>query len=114
MFSFSSLQSASGRKSQITKRVNHISNQPSSNNSPQKSDTSTQPPPVAEGLPHGTCLGAPPKTSFKVKTTLDKSEEELVEGGGEEEKEKTFDQVLTSLTKLTEEHCETLQVNLCS
>lgn len=59
-------------------------------------------------------MGAPPKTSFKVKTTLDKSEEELVEGGGEEEKEKTFDQVLTSLTKLTEEHCETLQVNLCS
>ena len=129
MFSFSSLQSGSGRKTQMNKRVNHVISNPnqSLNLATQKRDTSPLPPP---GIPNpGPSHPGVPPTTFNIKeetkppitstgtrendinnTCVEHCENEGM-GTSEESEGRTFDQVLTSLTELTEKHCETMQVS---
>lgn len=124
VFSFSSLQSGANRKTQMNKRVNHLTSQPlnhstSSAGTPQKRDTSATPPTET----FGPSSGGPPPVGPPLISSLVKEEgrhangQEVNEaqsdcrrGNGDDSVNRTFDQVLTSLMELTERLCETMQV----
>ena len=123
LFSFSSLQSGSNKKSQMTKRVNHVvsvSSPDSSTSSaldPHKKNNTSTPPLLNSGLsPSGP---PPPPTAFHTEEDITNTnvKDDMVENPGESEEmltkepeNRTFDQVLTSLAELTDKHCETVQV----
>ena len=112
-FSFSSLQSGSSKKPQMTKRVNHVTSSPDQSSSTvatQKKDTSI-PPPLNTTAPPPMVFNV--KEDAKTKTQDNENPErtrELTTGNDEESESRTFDQVLATLTELTEKHCETAQV----
>ena len=129
LFSFSSLQSGSNKKSQMTKRVNHVvsvSSPDSSTSSaldPHKKNNTSIPPLLNSGLsPSGP--PPPPPTAFHTEKDITntinvkddmvenpgESEGVLTRGSNEEPENRIFDQVLASLAELTDKHCETVQV----
>ena len=107
----------------MTKRLNHtLTSTPNHTSSPettQKRDASAPPKPDPS-IP-GPSSNAPPpprpsQTSCVKKETKlntqnqDKPFESKITEASEESESKTFDQVLNSLTELTDKHCKSMQV----
>ena len=123
MFSFSNLQSGSNKKSQMTKRVNHVISSPNQSSTALEKDTSIPPPinsgpnPSAPPPPPSTVIHTKEATNTKTQDNVTENPESdgvLTSGRKKEEPEsRTFDQVLASLTELTEKYCKTVQVKLC-
>ena len=111
----------------MNKRVNHLSStindNSSSTESKRKGDSTSTSPTVAtlNSVPSSSTLPPPPppSSSFGVKDKTiqsDINDGKCAETKGMDaskaQESRTFDQILTSLTELTERHCETVQVNI--
>lgn len=101
----------------MTKRVNHVISSPNQSSTAvgaQKKDESI-PPLLNSGLNPSVPPPLPPIVAYTKEDTMTKTQDDMTknpENGVEEPESRTFDQVLASLTELTEKHCETVQVNL--